>query len=186
MSSVATSAWLIAQDGAVASHRGLEAHIHLDSIVFWGFVATVAMTTILSVSQGLRLTRMSFPLMLGTMVSREWERARLYGFIMHMLNGWLLAVVYALAFETWDRATWWIGAGLGLIHGAFVMSAILPLLPALHPRMAKPYHRFDEPMLLEPPGFMGLNYGRETALITIAAHVAYGAILGSFYQLTNR
>ena len=110
----------------------------------------------------------------------------MYGFAMHVLNGWLFSIVYALAFETWDRATWWLGAAIGLIHGMFVVSAILPLLPAIHPRMARPYHQSDEPMLLEPPGFMGLNYGRETPFITIAAHVVYGAILGSFYQLTAR
>lgn len=34
-------------------------------------------------------------------------------------------------------------------------------------------------------GFTSLNYGRET-LITIAAHVVYGAILGSSDQLTAR
>ena len=176
--------WILAQATTAAHGRGLDAHVHMDSIVFWGFVATVVMTTILSVSQGLRLTRMSFPLMLGTIVSKDWERAKLYGFIVHVFNGWLLSVVYALAFETWNRATWWIGAGIGGVHGLFVVSAILPLLPAIHPRMARPYHQSDEPMLLEPPGFMALNYGRETPLITVMAHVVYGAILGAFYQLT--
>lgn len=32
---------------------------------------------------------------------------------------------------------------------------------------------------------MALNYGTQTPLITLAAHVVYGAILGSFYQLTG-
>jgi hypothetical protein len=31
---------------------------------------------------------------------------------------------------------------------------------------------------LEPPGLLGLNYGRATALVTLAAHVIYGALLG--------
>ena len=42
----------------------------------------------------------------------------------------------------------------------------------------------DQP-LLEPPGFMMLNYGRRTPLATIAAHVAYGAIVGGFISLTG-
>ena len=58
-------------------------------------------------------------------------------------------------FETWHRATWQLGATLGLLHGAFTVSAILPLLPAIHPRMAKPYQDAREAMLLEPPGFRG-------------------------------
>jgi hypothetical protein len=32
--------------------------------------------------------------------------------------------------------------------------------------------------LLEPPGFMLVNYGRQTMVVMIAAHVAYGAIVG--------
>jgi uncharacterized oligopeptide transporter (OPT) family protein len=39
-------------------------------------------------------------------------------------------------------------------------------------------------MLLEPPGLMALNYGRKTPILTVLAHVVYGAILGAFYQLT--
>jgi len=34
--------------------------------------------------------------------------------------------------------------------------------------------------VLEPPGPLGLNYGRETPLFTVAAHVAYGALLRGF------
>lgn len=166
-------------------HRGLDRHIHMDSIVYWGFVATVVMTAILSLSQGLRLTRMSVPLMLGTMVSGDWKRAKVYGFMAHLVNGWLFSVVYALAFETWDRATWALGAGIGVIHGLFLLGVILPLLPCVHPRMASEYQHPDQTPLLEPPGFMGLHYGLETPVVTLVAHLVYGAILGSFYQLTG-
>jgi hypothetical protein len=31
---------------------------------------------------------------------------------------------------------------------------------------------------LEPPGLFALNYGRQTALVTLIAHVLYGAVLG--------
>ena len=34
--------------------------------------------------------------------------------------------------------------------------------------------------VLEPPGLLALNYGRETPLVTLFAHVVYGAILGTF------
>jgi hypothetical protein len=33
---------------------------------------------------------------------------------------------------------------------------------------------------LEPPGPLALNYGRETPLVSLVAHVVYGAILGGF------
>jgi hypothetical protein len=34
--------------------------------------------------------------------------------------------------------------------------------------------------LLEPPGFLLLNYGRQTPVVTVLAHVAYGALVGGF------
>jgi hypothetical protein len=34
--------------------------------------------------------------------------------------------------------------------------------------------------LLEPPGFMLINYGRQTPLAMIVSHVGYGAIGGGF------
>ena len=37
--------------------------------------------------------------------------------------------------------------------------------------------------LLEPPGFLLLNYGRQTLAATVVAHVAYGAIVGGFIGL---
>ncbi len=160
-------------------------HVHLGSILLWGFVATLVLTTLLSAGQGLRLTRMSLPLMLGTLVTGKWERARVYGFGMHFISGWLFSLLYALVFEAWNAATWWLGAGLGLVHGLFILVALMPLLPSIHPRMAGEYQQPEPTSLLEPPGFMALNYGRRTPLITLAAHVVYGAILGAFYGPTG-
>ncbi len=34
--------------------------------------------------------------------------------------------------------------------------------------------------LLEPPGFLLLNYGARTPLVMTVVHVAYGAIVGAF------
>ena len=39
--------------------------------------------------------------------------------------------------------------------------------------------------LLESPGFLMLNYGPQTPLATLVAHIAYGAIVGGFTQLTT-
>jgi len=32
---------------------------------------------------------------------------------------------------------------------------------------------------------MALNYGSRTPLVTMAAHVAYGAVLGAFYHVAR-
>jgi hypothetical protein len=150
--------------------------------LLWGFVGTVVLTGLMSGSQGLGLTRMSLPYMLGTMVTRDRDRAKLVGFLIHVVNGWLFALVYASAFESWRRATWWLGALIGLVHGAFVLLAGVRLIPALHPRMANEQQGPTPTRQLEPPGSLALNYGRRTPISVMAAHLVYGAILGAFYR----
>ncbi|MBI2527386.1 MAG: hypothetical protein HYV93_15540 [Candidatus Rokubacteria bacterium] len=158
--------------------------MNVPAVLLWGFVATIVLTTVMAAAQGLGLSRMSIPFMLGTMMTPNRDRAPLLGFVIHLLNGWGFAFIYAFAFESWGRATWWLGAGIGLVHGLAVLVAVMPLLPGLHPRMASE-HRGPEPTrALEPPGFMALNYGQRTPLLTLVAHVFYGTILGSFYAVS--
>jgi hypothetical protein len=154
------------------------------SILLWGFLATLVLTGTLAASQGLGLSRMSLPFMLGTLVTPDRSRAMLVGFGMHFMNGWLFALIYALVFESLCRATWWLGAVGGLVHGLFVLLVLLPLLPEVHPRMATERQGPTPTRMLQPPGFLALHYGRRTPLATLIAHIAYGAILGAFYRLS--
>jgi hypothetical protein len=39
--------------------------------------------------------------------------------------------------------------------------------------------------LLEPPGFMMLNYGPQTPLVSVVAHVGYGTVVGGFISLAG-
>ena len=149
----------------------------------WGFVSTVFLTGIMSATQGVGYTRMNLPFMLGTMFTPDRDRAKVVGFGVHLINGWLLAFIYAAAFQSWRRATWWLGLGIGLVHSLFVLLAVMPLLPGFHPRMASEQRGPEPTRQLEPPGFLALNYGRRTPLSVIAAHVVYGTILGAFYRL---
>jgi hypothetical protein len=148
----------------------------------WGFVGTLVLTGLMAASQGLGLTRMSLPFMLGTMFTPDRDRAKLVGFGVHLLNGWLFALLYAAAFESWRRATWWLGTAIGLVHALFVLLVGLPLLPALHPRMASEQQGPTPTRQLEPPGFLALNYGRRTPLSLVLAHLLYGGILGGCYR----
>ncbi len=153
------------------------------SWLLWGFVATIVLTTIMSASQGLHLTRMNLPYMLGTMFTPSRDRAKLLGFSIHVVNGWLFSLLYIAAFEAWGRATWWLGAAVGLVHVAFVLTAGMRILPGLHPRMASETHGPTVTRQLEPPGFLALNYGAQTPLSAVAAHLVFGAILGAFYRV---
>jgi uncharacterized membrane protein YagU involved in acid resistance len=152
-------------------------------ITLWGFVGTVILTTLMAGSQALGLTRMNIPFMLGTMVTPDRDRAKLVGFGMHLANGWLFAALYAAAFQSWRRATWWLGALVGLVHTLFVVVAAMPLLPGMHPRMASEQRGPMPTRQLEPPGFLALSYGKRTPISVILAHLVYGGILGAFYRL---
>lgn len=153
------------------------------SIALWGFVATVFLTTLMAAGQGLGLSRMSLPFMLGTVFTPDRDRAMVIGFAFHFINGWLFAFFYAVIFEDLGLTGWLLGGGIGLMQGLTVLILLMPILPFLHPRMASE-HRGPEPTrALEPPGFMALNYGRQTPGITLIAHIGYGAILGGCYRL---
>ena len=88
--------------------------MNVSSVLLWGFVATLVLTTVLAGSQALGLTRMNIPYMLGTMFTPDRDRAKAIGFAVHFVNGWWLAGIYAAAFESWGRATWWLAR---IIHG---------------------------------------------------------------------
>ncbi|HKO30868.1 MAG TPA: hypothetical protein VJU54_06995 [Nitrospiraceae bacterium] len=156
--------------------------MNIPDVLLWGLLATGLLTTLLRASHALHLTRMDVPFLLGTMVTSNRDRAKVLGFFIHFFNGWWMALLYAAFFHGIGLATWWLGALMGLAHAAFVLIVVLPLLPGAHPRMASEYQGPDPTRLLEPPGFLAMNYGYQTPLATIVAHVAYGTVLGSFYR----
>jgi hypothetical protein len=142
-----------------------------------GFGATVILTLMLVAAQGLGLTRMSLPYLLGTMFTPDRDRARLVGVVVHLLNGWIFSLVYFAAFAVAGAATLLLGALIGLVHGLFVAAVGLPALPAFHPRVARPHAGPTTERRLEPPGFMACNYGWSTAAVIVAAHVVFGLLL---------
>ena len=152
------------------------------SWLVWGFAATVVLTTLMAGSHGLRLTRMNIPFMLGTMFTPDRDRAKLYGVVFHLVNGWIFSVIYVGAFELSGISSGWFGAAIGLVHGAFVLVVGMPILPGLHPRMASELRGPTVVQQLEPPGFMAMNYGARTPISVLLAHVVFGAILGVFYR----
>ena len=146
-----------------------------------GLVGTVVLTSSLRLAQEIGWTRMDIPLLLGTAFSADRSRAIVVGYVLHFVNGLLFALAYYAVFSAVGHAGWLFGAALGIVHAAFAGGALVNvLLPTIHPRMGTPWSDAEETPLLEPPGFMLANYGRRTALATLVAHVAYGAIVGGF------
>lgn len=153
------------------------------SWLLWGFVATLVLTIISSGAQGLGLTRISFPQILGTIFTAKRDRAKLLGFVTHVFLGLAYSLIYVWIFQAIGAAGWWRGALIGLVHAFFVLLVVMQLLPAVHPRMASEQHGPSAHRLLEPPGFLALHYGMQTPVAIIVSHVAYGALLGAFYRI---
>jgi hypothetical protein len=146
-----------------------------------GFAGTLVLTTALTAASALHLTRMDIPFLLGTSFTGDRSRARVVGYLLHFVAGVLFALVYLALFHALGRGGWVLGMAFGLVHALFAGTALVNiLLPAIHPRMGTPFSAADSAPLLEPPGFMLLNYGRGTPIVTVVAHLAYGAIVGVF------
>jgi hypothetical protein len=61
------------------------------SWLLWGFVSTVVLTSILAGSQGIGMTRMNIPYLLGTIFTPGRDKAKFIGFFLHFVNGWISA-----------------------------------------------------------------------------------------------
>lgn len=154
--------------------------------VVGGLLGTVVLTTLLRGASELGWTRMDLPFLLGTAVTADRVRAKVAGYALHFVFGLLFALAYYAVFAVIGRSGVVLGALLGLVHALFAGTALVSiLLPAVHPRMGTGFDAAGSAPLLEPPGFLLINYGRQTPLATIVSHIAYGAIVGGFSSLAG-
>lgn len=144
----------------------------------FGFIATASLTGVMIGAQMVGFTRLDLPLMLGTVVTEDPDRARVSGFFIHLGIGQGFALGYAAAFTLLGRATWWLGGLLGVVHVAVALTVLVPLFAGVNPNMASPRAGRSSTAALEPPGPFGLNYGSQTPAVAILAHVLYGIALG--------
>ena len=151
---------------------------HLSLVVLWGLLATVLMTTIMVGAQGLGVSRLSLPFLVGSALTSRLHQAYIVGYVVYAVGGWSFAFLYDAVFRALGHQSWWSGGLVGLAHAAFLLT-ILMHLPLVHPRMASEYDRPRMDRAIEPPGFLGLHYGRQTPLVALLAHAAYGALLGA-------
>jgi uncharacterized membrane protein YagU involved in acid resistance len=161
--------------------------VNTASWLLWGFAATVVLTTVMAASQGLGLTRMNIPFMLGTMFTCNRDRAQPIGVVLHLLNGWIFSLVYIAAFHAWPTdwpwPQWIVGVCIGLVHALFVLAVAMPILPGMHPNMASSTAGPSARRRLEPPGFLALHYGVRTPISVVLAHLVFGLILGVLYRV---
>jgi hypothetical protein len=144
-----------------------------------GFAGTLVLTTLLRTASELGLTRMDLPFLLGTAVTDLRRRAKVYGYVFHFIVGLLFALGYGAFFVAVGRSGAVLGALCGALHAIVIATSLVNvLLPIVHPRIGTPETGANEIALVEAPGFLMLNYGRSTFVVTLIGHMAYGAIVG--------
>ena len=151
-----------------------------------GFVGTLVLTTALRTANEVGVTRVDLPFLLGTAVTGDRVRAKALGYLLHLAAGEAFALVYYAIFVAIDTSGWQLGALFGLLHGIVSTTALVNvLLPVVHPRMGSELSAADSSPLLEPPGFLMLNYGHGTPIATLLSHIGYGAIVGGFASIAG-
>jgi hypothetical protein len=146
-----------------------------------GLVAALGTAVLLEGAQFAGLTRLDVPLVYGSAFVEHRDRARAVGYAIHIVLGVGIALVYAAVFAGVGRAGWELGAALGVVQAGFFGTAFANLLlPVVHPRMGRPWTDASTTPLLEPPGFLLLNYGAGTMAVAAVLNIAYGAVVGGF------
>ncbi len=143
----------------------------------FGLLATAGLTVVMIVAQLVGRTRLDLPLILGTVITEDPDRARVAGFFIHLAIGQGFALGYAVTFAMLEPS-WWLGAELGLLHVSVALTLFVPLFAGVHPRMASHRAGPRSTAVLEPPGLGGVNYGAATPVVTVVAHLLYGIALG--------
>jgi len=159
--------------------------VDVNGLLSGALLGTALMTVVMEGAQARRVTRMSLPFILGTMTTERRAPARVIGSAIHFLNGIGFASGYAMLFHRLRRSGPLVGAAIGALHGVGVLVALLPIVQEIHPRMADDDEGPDPTPLLQPPGFLALNYGVQTPAVTVIAHIVYGGVVGAAYRVSG-
>ena len=149
------------------------------SEVVGGIAGTLVLSTMVRAASELGMTRMDLPFLLGTAVTDNRRAAKAIGYCFHLGLGIAFALAYGAFFHAIGWSSWRLGALIGALQALFTGTVLVNvLLPIVHPRMGTPDTAANDVTLLEPPGFLMLNYGRNAFLVSLIAHIVYGAIVG--------
>ncbi|MDI1483156.1 hypothetical protein [Polyangium sp. y55x31] len=139
---------------------------------FAGIVGGAAMTLIMTAARAAGASA-DIAQMLGTLPGNApSSMAWLVGFLVTILISGLIGIAYGAVFETITRRAG-IATGLqvSLVHLALA-GIFVGLLGVMHPLV---------PEIVPAPGFFMSKYGGLGILAFVAAHLAFGAIVGGLY-----
>ena len=141
------------------------------------FTAGVVGGAVMSLLMWMARTFMGMPanleMMLGTMLGlAPGPTAWIAGFIWHLVNSGVIALIYAWGFEhVTHRAGWLVGLGFSISH-AILAGIFMGMMPAMHPMI---------PEQMPPPGAFMAGMGAIGVIAEFMLHMIYGAIVGAMY-----
>jgi hypothetical protein len=146
--------------------------VDVAAALWGGIIGAIMAATVYAGFLGLRLTRLDLLRFEGGLLARErTSMVYIYGGLVQVVGGALLALAYRQVFRQLDSATFvgW-GALLGLAQGVLAV-LLLPALGALNRNV----RAGDEPR----PGLLGRGYGGLTPLALLVASVVFGTWVGA-------
>ncbi|MGH9245185.1 MAG: DUF6789 family protein [Acidimicrobiales bacterium] len=156
-----------------------------------GFVATVVMSAVMAMATAAGMTRMPpMPLVTGAMLFGDRRRAMAMGTVVHfvVMGTVVFGIGYAVVFNALDSDSWLAGLLVGVGHGVAVGAVFMPMMPAMHPRMARAPVAViggtgtdSDEVQLTAPGPFGVNWGAMTPMGLVAGHALYGLVLALVY-----
>lgn len=136
-----------------------------------GIIGAIAAALVYAAFPALHLTRFDLIRFEGGLLARErTNMVYLYGMVVSLVGGALLALLYRYVFQQIDSVSYvgW-GALLGLIQGVVAL-LVLPVLGFVNQNV----RNGDE----ESPGFAGLRAGVLTPVAVLVASVVFGLWVG--------
>jgi len=138
--------------------------------LWFGVLAGLAVTALLGLARWSGLIPFDLSLILGTWLGfSPGLEVWITGFLMHLLLSAIVAVIYATAFQVFHRASAIIGIAFAFVHW-LISGLLMGLMPLMHPLM---------PEVVQAPGFFGINGGPMSAVVVLALHLVFGAMVGA-------
>jgi hypothetical protein len=127
-------------------------------IVIAGLLGALSMALATYLFNALRIPMVDFGRLIATKLLRYHSHGTRFGLVLHLLNGVVLALVYAIVVAPFVSGMYWVG---GLLYGAalwlIMMILVLPLLG---------------------DGFFGWRVSRTAIPSALVVHLLYGLVLG--------
>ena len=143
-------------------------------LAFWaGVIGAAAIVLVLAISRavggtGFNLGHWVGSMFTGTTTAGSWA----LGFVITLILGGLIALIYAAFFEAVRRSNWELGLAGGIVH-LIVAGIAVGAISAVHPSI---------PEAVADPGYFTANYGTSSIIAFALAHLVFGIVVGSIYK----